>query len=126
MRLLTVRRLNVYEQSSFHLANSFPPPFLLQRGQPAHEILQGDGGLEPRVFGEVAVDDASHVELAHLDPVHTPEHVEQVAHTVYNNALDGVAHARYRLHGQHIVRNGLVPDEGGDVERSARGVIKRK
>jgi len=98
---------------------------LLQRGQPAHESLEGDGGLEPWLLGEVAVDYRAHVELAHLDLVHAPEHVEQAAHAVYDDALDGVAHARYRLHCQHVVRDGLVPDEG-DVERSAGGIVKRE
>ena len=107
------------------LGELLPELFLPQRGQPAHEFLEGNGGLEPRLLGEVAVDDAPHVELAHLDPVHVPEHVEQAAHTVYDDASDGVAHACYRLHGQHVVRNGLVLDEG-DVERPARGVIKCK
>ena len=107
------------------LGEFLPELILLQRGQPAHELLQGDGGLEPWLLGEVAVDDAPHVELAHLNPVHIPEHVEQAAHAVYDDAFDGVAHARYRLHCQHIVRNSLVLDEG-DVERSAGGVVKRK
>ena len=65
------------------------------------------------------------MELAHLYPVRVPEHVEQAAHAVYDDALDGVAHARYRLHRLHIVRDGLVLDEG-DIERSAGGIVKRK
>ena len=57
--------------------------------------------------------------------VRVPERVEQAAHAVYDDAIDGVAHARYRLHRLHIVRDGLVLDEG-DIERPAGGVIKRK
>ena len=106
------------------LAELLPEPLPVQHGEPAHEVLQGHGGLEPRVLGEVAVDDRAHVELAHLYPVRVPEHVEQAAHAVYDDALDGVAHACYRLHRLHIVRDGLVLDEG-DVERSG-GIVKRK
>ena len=92
-----------------------------ERGQPAHESLQGDGGLEPRTLGEVAVDDAPHVELAHLHLVLPAEHPEKAAHPVDDDAPDGVAHLRYRLNGQHVVSHGLVPDEG-DVQGAARGV----
>ena len=85
--------------------------FPAQTGEPAHESVQGNRGLKPRILREIAVRDTAHVELAHLDPV-LREHAEKAAHAVDDDALDGIASLRYRVHRLHIVRHRLVPDEG--------------
>lgn len=64
------------------------------------------------------------MELAHLDLV-LWEGVEQAAHPVDDNSLDDVAHARYRLHGFHVVGYGLMLDER-HVERTACGIVQGK
>ena len=64
------------------------------------------------------------MELAHLDPV-LWEGVEQATHSVDDDSPDGVAHARYRLHGFHVVCHGLVLDEG-HVEGTACGIVQGK
>ena len=64
------------------------------------------------------------MELAHLDPV-LWEGVEQATHSVDDNSLDDVAHARYRLHGFHVVGYGLMLDEG-HVEGTACGIVQGK
>ena len=64
------------------------------------------------------------MELAHLYPVPW-EGVEQAPHAVDDDSPDGVAHARYRLHGLHVVGYGLVFDEG-HIEGAACGIVQGK
>ena len=64
------------------------------------------------------------MELAHLDLV-LWEGVEQATHSVDDNSFDDVAHARYRLHGFHVVGYGLMLDER-HIERTACGIVQGK
>ena len=64
------------------------------------------------------------MELAHLYLV-LWEGVEQATHSVDDNSLDDVAHARYRLHGFHVVGYGLMLDER-HVEGTACGIVQGK
>ena len=82
----------------------------LQHGETPHECFQCHGSPKSRILCQIAVDDAAHVELAHLYPA-LREHAEKAAHPVDDDALDGVSVAGYRVHRLHIVGNGLVPEK---------------
>lgn len=64
------------------------------------------------------------MELAHLNLV-LWKSVEQATHSVDDDSPNGVAHARYRLHGFHVVCHGLVLDEG-HVEGTTCGIVQGK
>ena len=97
---------------------------LFHADEPFHEILEAPGRFQVRVLGEIALHNAQHVVLAHLDPVRG-KGVEQAPHPVNDDASDDIAVPRDGVYGLLVVRDGLVVDEG-DVERAAALVLQRQ